>query len=189
MLGLVDHYSAQVLGVLVAYPPVCTLETGNTVEVLGINAHMHLKVVGLGNALANKGAGVAAVGPANQLANNPAIGRSAVTDVGTRFPPQGLGRHDVGHCIPVVHDGRATGQSQRRDTGGMAQHLAQGDVLLAALGKFRPIMGNGLVQLQLALFHQHQRRDGGEGFDAAIGVNQRVMMPGLVALKIRHARP
>ena len=50
-------------------------------------------------------------------------------------------------------------------------------------------MGNRLIQLELALFHQHQCRDGGEGFDAAIGVNQRVVMPGLVALQIRHARP
>lgn len=50
-------------------------------------------------------------------------------------------------------------------------------------------MGNRLIQLQLALLDQHQRRDGGERLDAAIGVDQRVVTPGLVTLQVRHTRP
>ena len=79
MLRLTDHHGTQVLGVVITRSPFSALEKGNAVKVLGINAHMDFKVVGLADSLVDKGTGVATIGPSNQLAKDPAIGGGAKT--------------------------------------------------------------------------------------------------------------
>ena len=50
------------------------------------------------------------------------------------------------------------------DAGAMAHHHGDGDVLLAGLAEFRPVLGDGGVQIDLAAVGQQVNAGAGQAF-------------------------
>lgn len=71
----------------------------------------------------------------------------------------------------------------------MTKQLAQGYRFLAVGREFRPDPRDRGIQFQLALLDQLQRGHRGKGLGAGKQVDQRVAVPGLLALVVGDASP
>lgn len=124
------------------------------------------------------------VSTAQQFADQPAVSDCGITVACARRPPWRLGREGIDHGLPVIQRFRRQQFTQRRQTGLMAEQLAQGHGFFAGSGEFRPIARNRNIQLQLAFTHQLQRGDSGKGFGAGEQIGDGVAVPGFGAVLV-----
>ena len=129
------------------------------------------------------------VNSAHQLAHQMREGQSVVARLGARLPERFLRCQHFAEFCPVVHDvfGHWLGPaSQSRP---MAHHLAHGDFSLACLGELRPIIGHGLVELQLAPVDQHVRAQRDEPFGGRPDIHDGICLPRTTAGFFSPAAP
>ncbi|MOA02018.1 hypothetical protein D3C78_1214500 [compost metagenome] len=142
-----------------------------------------------GNTRHDRFARTPAVGTAQQLPHQPAIGNRGITMPLTRRPPRRLGSQCIDHGLPVVQRFGGQQLTQCRQAGPMAEQLAQGNCLLARRGELGPVPGNRRIELQLAFGNQLQGRHGGKGLGAGEQVGDGIAVPGFTTVLVRRTGP
>ncbi|MNO74411.1 hypothetical protein D3C76_654090 [compost metagenome] len=134
-------------------------------------------------------AGATAVGTADQLADQPAVGNGGIAVLGAGCPPGRFGSQRIDHGLPVIQRLGRQQLTDGRQAGTVAEQLAQGDRLFACLGELGPVVGHRRIEGQLALADQLQGGDSGEGLGAGEQVGDGIAVPGLLAVLVGTAGP
>ena len=127
----------------------------------------------------------------DDLAEDPAEGVGVVARAGPRLPEGLEGGNGVAHVVPVGHELGGDAVGHLGDAGAVGERVADGGVLLAALGELGPPGGDGLVVGDDAAVHQHvdrgcghalgarERREEGAAIDGAAGFDVGQAGPGI----------
>ena len=84
--------------------------------------------------------------PPHDFADQPPVGQCVIAALGSRFVGRRFCRDRGDHVFPVEHVVRAVDDAAEPvKPCGVAQHVADGDVLLAVLRELRPVGGHSLV--------------------------------------------
>ncbi|SVJ73117.1 Uncharacterised protein [Klebsiella pneumoniae] len=186
---LAHHGLQHALGGSVAEAALAPCHVGDAAELAVVQADMEIQAQRCRGARHDGLARLAAVDPADHLAEQPAIGNRCIAVRFTRRPPGLLGGQCRGHRLPVVECLGRHLLAQRRQAGAMAEQLAHADRCLAGRGELGPVACHRRVQFELALGHQLQHGNGGEGLGAGEQIEDGVALPGLLAVLVRDAAP
>ena len=130
----------------------------------------------------------AAVGdPADQLADQEALGERVIADRGSRLPLRSGRREPVGRRGPVVELGHPA--LPVRQSRGVRQHVPDQHSLLACRCELRPVPGHRGVRVQQPAVHQDQRAQRGHRLGHREDVDDRVALPGSGVVCVRVAAP
>ncbi len=106
-----------------------------------------------------------------------------------RLPPGRLRRQPGGGGLDVQGLGQAEGRFPGGQSGGMADQVADLDLVLAGLGKLRPVPGHRRKQVELATLMQHQHGQAGHRLGTGEHVDDGVGRPGMGVLLVAPAAP
>ena len=105
-------------------------------------------------------------------------GDRVISGGGPRLPQGGLRGEQGCHLLPVVEIFHCSDWlSPRGEPRSATHHLADLDALLTAGCEFRPVFGDGSIEVQLAPISEEQRRERSHGFRRGINGEDGVLLP------------
>ena len=130
----------------------------------GRQADVHVDAERLGDLCAEVLAECAAGDPAGDFAEDEAEGDHVIALRGAGLPPR-FGRGNVStDRVPVKgFRGREPGAGSD-DSGAMAHHHSDGDVVLSGLAELGPVLGDGGVKVEFAAIGQQVNAGAGQRF-------------------------
>ena len=130
----------------------------------GWQADVHVDAERFGDLFAEVLAEGAAGDAAGDLAEDEAEGDHVIALRGAGLPPR-FGRGDVcADGVPVEGLRWREAGSRPDDSGAMAHHHGDGDVVLSGLGEFGPVLGDGGVKVEFAAIGQQVNAGASQGF-------------------------
>ena len=125
----------------------------------------------------------------HDLTDQPAVGQGVVSTLRARLVGGRFGGEGLDHVVPVEHVVRAVDHAaQTVEPGGVAQHMADGDVLLAVLGELGPVRRHAFVVVDETRFGLEVEGDRRHTLRRAEAHRQRVGFP-RITVRRSHTAP
>ena len=131
----------------------------------------------------------APVDPPDDLADEVAVEAGLLAVPGPRLPERRRRGEQPGEVFPVEERLGRLRLAEGEDPRLVGQQVADERPLLPGLRVFRPVAGDGRVQVEFAAFGEEERARGHERLRHRVGVRDRVLRPGQTGLRIGVSAP
>ena len=154
-----------------------------------VQTDVEIRAQGLRHLLPEEGTEAPPGYPPNEFTEQVAMGHGLVSALGARLPPGRLGGEQTGAFVPVVERFQCDWLLESRQPGHVAEQIAHGQLLFAGLGKLRPVLRHGVVQIDRAPVDEDQGRDGRHHLGGRVDIDDGVSLPGPGPRRIGMSRP
>ena len=134
-----------------------------------------------GDLLAEVSAEALAGDTANDFTDQPAESDRMIAMPGAGLPPWLLAGKFGGDLLPTKDVVELEGGANRGHPGLVTEQIFDGDITLAGGGELGPILGDGGLEIELALVGEAMGTEGAEALGGGPYVDERVAIPGLGA--------
>ncbi len=135
------------------------------------------------------GRAVLRVGPANDLADEPAVGAHVVTVLRSRLPDRLLPRERVDHALPRQRFFQREVAFDERESGLMRHRLTDGDRALAVGRELRPQRRDRRLGVERPPLDQQVGADRGDTLRRGVHQHERILLPAHSVRRVGETAP